>query len=201
VSFAAFLNMVWPQAIAFFEDVAFMAGSGVGEPLGWLNANAAVSVTKESGQANTTIVWENIVKMYARMLPASLGKAVWIANLDTFAELATMALSVGTGGAPIWINNGAEGPPMTILGRPVIFTEKAATLGGAGDINLVDLSYYLIGDRQAMQMETSPHYKFANDQTAVRIIERVDGRPWLNSAITPQTGSNTLSPFVKIAAR
>jgi HK97 family phage major capsid protein len=201
VSFAAFLNTVWPQAIAFFEDVAFMSGSGVGEPLGWLNAAAAVSVAKESGQPNTTIVWENIVKMYARMLPASLGKAVWIANIDTFAELATMALSVGTGGAPIWINNGAEGPPMTILGRPVIFTEKAATLGGAGDINLVDLSYYLIGDRQAMSMESSPHFKFANDMTAVRIIERVDGRPWLQSAITPQTGANTLSPFVKIAAR
>ncbi|MGH3381357.1 MAG: phage major capsid protein [Actinoallomurus sp.] len=201
VSFAAFLNTVWPQAISYFEDVAFMNGSGVGEPLGWLRADAAVSVAKESGQANTTIVWENIVKMFARMLPASLGKSVWIANLDTFPELATMALSVGTGGAPVWINNGAEGPPMTILGRPVIFTEKAASLGGAGDINFVDLSYYLIGDRQAMSMETSPHYKFANDQTAVRIIERVDGRPWLNSAITPQTGSNTLSPFVKIAAR
>lgn len=201
VSFAAFLNTVWPQAIAFFEDVAFMSGSGVGEPLGWLNAAAAISVAKESGQANTTIVWENITKMFARMLPASLGKAVWIANLDTFPELATMALSVGTGGAPVWINNGAEGPPMTILGRPVIFTEKAATLGGAGDINFVDLSYYLIGDRQAMQMESSPHFKFGTDQTAVRIIERVDGTPWLKSAITPQTGSNTLSPFVKIAAR
>jgi HK97 family phage major capsid protein len=201
VSFSAFLNTVWPRAIAFFEDVAFMSGTGVGEPLGWLGASAAVSVAKESGQANGTIVWENIVKMYARMLPASLGNAVWIANLDTFPELATMALSVGTGGAPIWINNGAEGPPMTILGRPVIFTEKAPSLGGAGDINLVDLSYYLIGDRQAMSMDTSPHYKFANDMTAVRIIERVDGRPWLQSAITPQTGSNTLTPFVKIAAR
>lgn len=201
VSFSAFLSQVWPKAIAFFEDVAFFGGTGTGEPLGFLNASAAVSVAKESGQTADTIVWENIVKMYARMLPSSLPNAVWIANVDTFPELATMALSVGTGGGPIWMNNGVEGPPMSILGRPVLFTEKAETLGDAGDINFVDLSYYLIGDRQAMQMDTSAHYRFGNDQTSVRIIERVDGRPWLQSAITPQTGSNTLSPFVKVAAR
>ncbi|MFC5834647.1 phage major capsid protein [Nonomuraea insulae] len=201
VSFAAFLNQVWPKAIAFFEDLAFFSGTGVGEPLGFLKAPSAVSVAKESGQAGDTIVWENIVKMYSRMLPSSLGSAVWVAHVDTFPELATMALSVGTGGGPIWLNNGVEGPPMTILGRPVIFSEKAETLGDAGDLNFVDFSYYLLGDRQAMSMETSPHYKFANDKTAVRIIERVDGRPWLQSAITPAKGSNTLSAYVKIAAR
>lgn len=90
---------------------------------------------------------------------------------------------------------------MTILGRPVIFTEKANTVGDAGDVNFVDLSYYLIGDRQQMQMATSEHVEFDTDQTAVRIIQRADGRPWVQSAITPRKGANTLSPFVKIAAR
>lgn len=203
ISLEMFINEVFPEALAWFEDIAFMRGTGVGEPLGFLNAGntAAVSVTKESGQAADTIVWENIVKMYARMLPSSLGRAVWIAHIDTFPELATMALSVGTGGSAVWLNNGVEGPPMTILGRPVLFTEKAETVGDAGDINFVDLGYYLIGDRQSISAMSSPHYKFANDKTAIRFIERVDGRPWIQSAITPNKGSNTLSPFVKIAAR
>jgi HK97 family phage major capsid protein len=201
VSLEMFINEVFPEAIAWFEDIAFLRGTGVGEPLGFLNAAAAVSVTKESGQLADTIVWENIVKMYSRMLPTSLGRAVWIAHIDTFPELATMALSVGTGGSAVWLNNGVEGPPMTILGRPVFFTEKAETVGDAGDINFVDLGYYLIGDRQTMSAESSPHFKFQNDQTAIRFIERVDGRPWVQSAITPNKGSNTLSPFVKIAAR
>jgi HK97 family phage major capsid protein len=90
---------------------------------------------------------------------------------------------------------------MTILGRPVIFSEKVPPLGDAGDINFVDLGFYLIGDRQVMSAMSSPHFKFQNDQTAYRIIERVDGRPWLQSAITPKNGGATLSPFVKIAAR
>lgn len=202
-AFGAFFDQTFPQAIAWYEDQAFMNGTGVGEPLGFLNAGntAAVSVTKESGQAAATIVWENIVKAYSRMLPSSLANAVWIVSIDSFPELATMALSVGTGGSAVWLNNGVAGPPMTILGRPVIFTEKASAIGTAGDINFVDLSYYLIGDRQQMQAQSSPHYKFANDKTAFRVIERVDGRPWLQSAITPANNGATLSPFVKVATR
>lgn len=203
VSVGAFVDQTFPEALAWFEDVAFIRGSGVGEPLGFMTAGntSQVSVAKESGQAPGTIVWENIPKMYARMLPTSLGSAVWIANIDTFPELATMALSVGTGGGPIWLTDGTTGSPMSILGRPVIFTEKAETLGTAGDINFVDLSYYLVGDRQQMSAMTSEHFKFSTDTTAYRIIQRVDGRPWLKSPITPNRGANTLSPFVKLATR
>jgi HK97 family phage major capsid protein len=203
ISVSAFIDQVFPEALRWFEDIAFIRGTGVGEPLGFLNAGntAQVSVAKESGQAADTIVWENLVKMYSRMLPTSLGSAVWFAHIDTLPELATMALSVGTGGAPVWHTNGAQGFPMSILGRPVIFTEKLETLGDAGDIVFADLSYYLIGDRQQMTAMTSEHVNFTTDTTAYRLIERVDGRPWLKTAITPHKGTNTLSPFVKLAAR
>lgn len=203
-SFQAFIDQKFPEAIAFYEDKAFMKGTGVGEPAGGLTATntALIAVAAESGQTAGTIYWENIVKMYSRMLPASLGRAVWIATIDSFAELATMALSVGTGGSAIWLNNGVEGPPMTILGRPVIFTEKApAVTGTQGDISFVDLGYYLVGDRQAMSATSSPHWKFGNDQTAFRIINRVDGLPWLKSAITPENNGPTLSPYVQLATR
>lgn len=206
LSLQMFINQIFPEAMAWFEDVAFISGTGVGEPLGFLNADAAVAVTAESGQASSTILWENIVKMYSRMLPTSLDRAVWIAHIDTFPELATMALSVGTGGSAVWIGQGlnqpgSAGPPMSILGRPIYFTEKVPSVGTTGDINFVDLGYYLIGDRQTMSADSSPHFKFSNDQTALRFIERVDGQPWLQSAITPHQGTNTLSPFIRCATR
>ena len=204
ISFQAFLDGVLPEALSFYEDDAFLNGNGAGQPLGFLHAanQAAVSVAAESGQASATILWENIIKMYSRMLPSSLNRAVWIASIDTFPQLATMALAVGTGGTAIWLNNGASGPPMTILGRPVIFTEKTPTVGTVGDISFVDLAYYLIGDRQVMSATSSPHYLFAQDQTAFKIVQRVDGQPWLKSPITPKNGStNTLTPFVKLATR
>lgn len=205
-AFGSFFDNVFPRALAWYEDLAFIQGSGTGEPLGFMSCPASVSVTAESGQATKTIVWENLLNAYSRMLPTSLGNAVWIANIDTFPQLATMALSVGTGGSAVWLGNytnpGTSTPPVSILGRPVYFTEKVPTLGTTGDIMFADLSYYLIGDRQIMQAMSSEHYQFQNDKTAFRIIERLDGRPWLQSAITPHSNSsNTLSPFVQIATR
>jgi len=204
ISFAALIEQLLPEAISWYEDTAFMTGNGVGQPLGVLNSAALVTVTKETGQVADTIVWENLVKMYSRMLPSSLGRAVWVANGDCFPELATMALSVGTGGSAIWLNNGVQGPPSSILGRPLILTEKVPTIGGAGsgkDISFIDFGYYLIGDRMQMRAESSMHVKFTTDQTTYRIIERVDGRGWLMSALTPANSSNTLSPFVTLGER
>ncbi|HYS41940.1 MAG TPA: phage major capsid protein [Pseudonocardiaceae bacterium] len=205
-AFSSFFDAVIPKGLAWQEDLAFMTETGAGTPEGFINSPASVQQAAEAGQTAGTIVWENIVKMYARMLPTSLKNAVWVAAIDTFPQLATMALSVGTGGGPVWIGGpnqpGSDGPPVTILGRPVIFTEKAPALGTTGDINFVDLSYYLIGDRQAVAVAASEHAFFQNDQVAYRIIERVDGRPWLQSALTPHNGSaNTLSAFVQLASR
>ena len=206
ISFDALISQLFPEALAWYEDVAFISGSGAGEPLGMLSARnpSLVTVAAETGQGTATIVWENIIKMYSRILPTSLSRGIWIATIDTFPQLATMALSVGTGGSAVWMGDGAgqNTPPVSILGRPVYFTEKTNTVGTQGDISFVDPSFYLIGDRQSMSSMSSPHYKFGNDVTAYRVIERVDGQPWLQSAITPKNGSaNTLSPFVQLATR
>lgn len=203
-AFSGWFDTRIPAGLAWAEDVAFMTATGAGEPEGFINCPASVQVAAEAGQPTQTIVVENITKMYARMLPSSLKNAVWIAAIDTFPQLATMALSVGTGGAPVWLTNGgvADAPPMTIYGRPVIFTEKCPALGTTGDLSFVDLGYYLIGDRQLMQVSASEHFAFQNDQTVYRIIERADGRPWLQSPLTPHNNSaNTLTSFVQLATR
>ena len=202
-SFSALIERLWPMTLAFEEDSKFMSGSGVGEPLGFLGAGnpAAIAAAAESGQPSATIVYENVVNMYARMMPSSLNNAVWIISPDTIPQLFTMALSVGTGGNSMFIVNASGPGPATLFGRPIIVSEKANTLGSRGDIAFCDLSYYLVGDRQSMSASSSTDYKFGNDQTAFRIIQRVDGRPWIKSAITPKNGGNSLSPFVELAAR
>lgn len=193
-------NQAAPGGLAFYEDVAFFDGDGANEPLGFLNSGAMVTVTKETNQPADTIVWDNIVKMYAQMLPTSLGSAVWLVNQTALPQLLSMAIAVGTGGAPVMTANAAVTPQMTLLGRPIIVTEKCAAIGDLNDIVFADLSYYLVGDRQAISVESSPHVKFSSDQTAIRLIARVDGRPWIQSAITPLNGT-AVSPFVNLEAR
>ena len=205
-AFSAFFDTRVPQGLAWFEDNSFMNEDGNGAPLGFISCPASVSVAAQSGQATKTILWENIVQMYSQMLPTSHANACWIASHDAFPQLATMALSVGTGGGPVWIGGpnqpGSQLPPMNILGAPVIFSEKVGPLGTTGDLSYVDLSYYLIGDRQQVEVSASEHAFFQNDQTAYKIIERVDGRPWIQSALTPHNGSSSLlSPFVQLATR
>ncbi|MFB4273040.1 phage major capsid protein [Nonomuraea sp. GTA35] len=203
ISFSALIERLWPMVLAFEEDAAFMTGPGVGEPLGFLGAgnSAGIAVAAEGGQPADSIVYENVVKMYARMLPSSIGRAAWIISPDVIPELFTMALSVGTGGNSVFVVNAAGPGPMTLFGRPIIVSEKAGRLGDRGDIAFCDLGYYLIGDRQSMTAASSTDYRFGHDQTAYRIIQRVDGRPWIQSAITPRNGGNSLSPFVELAAR
>lgn len=203
-AFGAFIDATIPAAMSFYEDVDFLGGNGVGQPLGALStANTAlITVSAASGQLVNTIVWENIIAMYARMLPSSLNSAVWVASPDTFVQLATMALTVGTGGSAVWLTDGRSAPQLTLLGRPVIMTEKApAALGSVGDLSFVDFGMYLIGDYQTMTIDSSPHVKFTSDKTSFRAIARNDGRPWLSSPLTPHNNSATLSPFVQLGTR
>ncbi len=82
-SLATFLEDIFPEALGWFEDVAFFVGGGVGEPLGFLNAGATVT-TDRVGSDTDTIVWADIVGMYSRMLPGSLDRAVWVVSRRCF---------------------------------------------------------------------------------------------------------------------
>ncbi|RLV66347.1 phage major capsid protein, HK97 family [Streptomyces sp. CBMAI 2042] len=202
ISLTAFVDEAFPEALAFAEDQAFLVGDGVGKPLGILNGNAAISVTRTT---SSKIEFLDVINMYARMLPQSIARAVWLAPPNAFPQLAQMAMTRGTDGIAspaMWMTGGQaiDGPPLTLMGRPVIFTEKVPALGGAGDLSLVDFGFYLLGDRQAMQAKQSDDFKFDTDEVAFRVIERVDGRPWLQNAITPANGGDSLSPIVKLAA-
>lgn len=202
-AFDAWLRRALPDTVAFFEDLAFLTGSGVGEPLGVLKGSGLLSVTRTTANK---IIWLDILGMVARLLPSSFNRAVWVASPATLPELGNLqsviknvAGTENVGGGPVWITSGASDAPTGILGRPLLFSEKVPTLGTAGDLSLVDFSHYLVGDRMAASFETSPHYKFGSDETAIRCIERVDGRPWVNSAITPANGGATLSPYVRLS--
>ena len=60
---------------------------------------------------------------------------------------------------------------------------------------------YRFGDRQALTVSRSEHVNFTTDEQVWKFVQRVDGRPWLTSALTPRNGSTTISPFVNLATR
>jgi len=121
---------------------AIINGTGAGQPLGILNSGCLVGISKEAGQDADTIVYENIVKMWARLMAPSMPNAVWLVNQDCLPQLHTMSLSVGTGGIPVYMPAGgaSASPYGTLYGRPVLPIEQCQTLGDQGDIISGDLA-------------------------------------------------------------
>jgi HK97 family phage major capsid protein len=202
----AWVRQAMPLAVMHFEDLGFIKGNGVNKPLGGLHADnpALIVVGDESGQSTPTITWNNVLAMFARLLPESYGNAEWDITPDAIPEIFSMALPVGTGGSAVMLGEGA-GPqrlPMSLLGIPIRWTRKApAVLGTQGDISLVDWSKYVIGDTMTMTLDTSEHSAFTSDKTDFRIIERLDGQPGLLSPLTPENNGPTLSAFVQLETR
>lgn len=203
-AFNAWLMTNMPRVMGHNEDLAFIKGNGVGKPLGAFHADnpALITVNKESGQPANTITWNNILAMVARMLPESLQAAEWFITPDALPEVMTMAMEIGTGGSAMMATSAIPGGPVTLFGRPIHWLRKApGTLGTKGDVTLADLSNYVIGDTQAMSLESSSHQKFSSDRTLFRAVQRMDGQPGMLSALTPENGGPTLSSYVQIETR
>ena len=187
---------------AFEIDEAIVNGNGVGMPTGILSSSCIVSVAKETGQAADTIIYDNILKMWRRGIPAIEREGIWIANRDIKSQLYKMSLPVGTAGAPVFLPKGgaAQRPYDTLMGIPIVYSEHAATLGDTGDIILAHMPSYILADKP-MKSAYSIHVSFTTDQNVLRFTYRVAGQPAYSSAVTPFKGANTVSPFVKLDAR
>jgi HK97 family phage major capsid protein len=199
------------EKLAFKINDALINGTGVGQPLGILNAACKVQVGKIGSQVADTIHAKNIVTMWARLPAASQRNAVWLVNQDCLPQIYQLGFAVtdGTttnvGAGALYMGPGqlAGGPPSgTILGRPIVVTEACATVGDAGDIILADMSKYLaVVKGGGVKSDVSIHLWFDQNTTAFRFVMRINGQPWLSAAIARKSGSNTLSHFITLEAR
>jgi HK97 family phage major capsid protein len=190
-----FLFALFGRAIAWFEEYAFLQGNGVGKPVGMLNAGATISYTRQNaGQ----ITFSDIAGMWSNLLPYSFNKAIWAYSPTCVPQL--LQLKDGASRAIfISIDQGVtQTPYWNLLGRPAIMTEKLPALGTKGDLMLIDPSLYIIGDRMQIEVAASEHVNFLKNQMTWRVVERVDGQPWLDKAITLQDSTSQVSPFIAL---
>jgi HK97 family phage major capsid protein len=191
------------EAINDTVSYSLFFGTGVGQPLGAFVGAPSISVAAEDGQTTDTIIAENALEMYQALWPKSISTAEWYYTQSAFRQLATMCImtSESTGQLVYMPAGGLSGTPYgTILGRPAYPSEYCAALGNVGDILLADWSQYLLGVRGGVDTEMSIHLYFDKAQNAYRSMFRVDGRPTWDVAMTDRN-SNSVSPFVKLAAR
>lgn len=207
IAFDRQLHAAMAGAVAQGLDYAALQGTGAGQPLGVLNAPGLITVSKESGQAASTILLQNLAKMLARLRPGSYRRAVWMVHQTALPLLYQMALviknvagteNVGGGSAGVTID--ADGN-LRIFGRPVLVSDACSTLSSLGDIVLADWTGYIIGLRADAAILRDDSRHFDTDEVAFRMILRLDGQPVNSAPVKLRDGTNTVSHFVTLEAR
>mgnify|MGYP004688522587 CR=1 FL=1 len=178
---------------------AIISGTGSGQPLGILNSDATIAVAKESNQAAATINTQNILGMWQRGLTRNRRSMIWLAHPDCEMQFQQLTLN----GDSIWMPEGglADAPYQRILGRPVIYDDNCSALGSKGDVNLVDLSRYILVKKGGAKQNWSMHVEFLTDQMCFRMVLRVNGAPDTNKTFKLKNTTLTRSPFVTLADR
>ena len=190
-TFDAQLRRMLAESAANYLDYFFVRGSGAGEPLGVLNAQALVSVTRDTANQFKPV---DAAKMLERLMPGSLGRAVWLIHPTVLPQLVQFSV----GNTPVWQPNWQQGIAGTLMGIPVILTEKVNPLGTAGDVLLVDFSMYAVQMVRDIEIAASADAYFEFDQTAYRLTVYADGTPRVVDK-AKYIGTNVeVSPFVRL---
>ena len=192
----AFIEALLRGALAAAEDVAFISGNGVGRPRGIIGCAAEKAVNRATA---SHITYADLVGMEA-VLHEDM-PAVWIASPSAIAELRVIKDAanryIWTDGSADVSGSATQARPATLLGRPVIKSFRNPALGVKGDLQLCDLTKYIVKDGQALSVAASEHVYFTTDKTIVKALKSVDGGPWLDGPIAQEDGS-TYSPFVAL---
>lgn len=192
MSIENWLASSFAEAIAAQENYQFFRGNGVNKPQGVLESGALKS---QSRSAASAVALADIANLMAGMLPASYDSGAFFCSPGALVKVIQLVSD------PVsWLTSARDRMPMQLLGRPFFITGSLPGLNTAGDILHMDTSWYAIGDRGALEVAYSEHFKFQNDQGAWRVTKRLDGRPLVDSTITLEDGSTTVSPFVVLAA-
>lgn len=190
----AVLTSAFEDEFGFKLDDSILRGSGAGQMLGILNSPALVSVARDADDLIT--VTNMTARMPARLKPGM----VWLHHADWMPKLIRLKI----GDTPIFIPPGGlpNAPGGMLLGRPLIELEQCSAVATPGDLILANFSQYvrIEKDNEGMRFDQSMHVRFLYDEMAFRWVYRINGQPIQRTAITPAHGSNTLSPFITVAA-
>jgi HK97 family phage major capsid protein len=185
------------EELKFLVNDAFFRGSGAGQPKGILNGGSVISAVRTNASA---IDGDDILRMVSRIDPRSYSRMVWLATPAAMAQIDKLNFTTGTTGilSP-YVTYTANGVTM-LRGRPVIYNEFSPSLGAVGDLLLADPNDYLYWEGAGIEGASSIHVQFLTNQTVFRFIYRVDGMPATTTALTPYQSTDTVSPYIALAA-
>jgi HK97 family phage major capsid protein len=194
----AYLEDAVSRRLVYLTNQHILSGDGINKSLGILGSGALITVTKDASQPTATISFNNVNRMWSRLIPAQRGSACWI--VSTSAEEALRALQTSTG-SPV-LNYGPGESIGRMFGAPVICTEAAATVGSVGDVTLCAMKGVVAAVRPGItNRQISAHVWWDQNLVAYRYTVRLAAAVVLGAPVAPRAGTNSLSTAVSLEAR
>lgn len=181
-SLDAWLSQAAGQQLALLEDQAFIAGTGLGEPLGFA-VDATVPTVDVEGTTGNTISNTTVnagsapklITLEGALPDAYASRARWFMRGTTHAAIGQLVrASGGPYFSPDVVNAAGE---RLLLGHPVSRSSALDADGsdGARVVALCDPSQYLIATRNTVSMRVLREPLAETDETLIVITERVGG--------------------------
>jgi HK97 family phage major capsid protein len=213
----AMISQVLGQAFQWRKDYEYFNGTGIGQPLGIMNAGNTAALTVNRGTSGH-IEYEDIVAMMAALHSACWREACWVCHQTCLKDLVAIHNHAGSlVYQPNSLISQAMRPAVmqdstpynqlmyraqgVLEGFPVYITEKVPPLGTRGDFSLIHRRSYGVAARSGLEVGLSEHFLFDTDTIAYRFKLRNDARPlWLGPYIQSDggaaSGNTKVSPFV-----
>lgn len=175
-SVANLIVQMFGQALAYAEDMAFLKGTGTGQPLGLIATPNVIEVARKTA---AHVAVEDIDKMFYALKPSVRANSVWLANTEVAQALDAIVDANGRKLLNTSIAGAADNGVITKLkGRPFIELDEfqLSALGTRGDLVLFDPSRYVILDKSGLAIDISTHARFVTDETTWRFKKRVGGK-------------------------
>lgn len=178
-SIVSYVANLLTRAIAEEEETQFWTGSGSGRPTGI--DNYSLRTVDAGAGASDSARADAYKEIYYRLPQGYRGGAVWAANASTWARAATLKDNDNN----YLLQRLADSPIPQIMGRPAYEVNAL----GDGKVFFGDFSYYYIGEREGIAVDTSTEATVASNSafernlTYVRVEERVDGELALTQAV------------------
>lgn len=166
------------KRLAALEEIAFMAGSGTGQPLGILNTpgiqtqtNTVVDVTDDGGLLDSILdAISKVQSSWDEPTAIVMHPRTWTRVLKAKDAVGTYLVGTPSVQSPRSANK-------SIFGVPVITSNRVPTnLGGTTNQSAIivgDFNTALVLDRQGITVDESPHVYFTKNATVFRAEMRV----------------------------
>lgn len=193
INLAAHVITELTKGVALALDKAILYGTGDHMPMGIVTR--LTQTAQPAGYPATARPWENLssshvvaisgktgIELFQALYEASgvadsdysTGGLVWAMNRKTKSKLVVNAMNFSASGA---IASGVN-DTMPVIGGAIEelnFIPDDGIIMGYGDA-------YILGEREGATVEESSHYRWAANQTGLKIVARYDGKPAIPEA-------------------